>query len=284
MAEYCVLGATGKVGGVVVRTLLSQGKHVRVVVRDVNKFNQKFPSGASVVQGSLEDVASLTHAFSGVAGLFVLTPPLLDSLDPVGENARMLANIITAVNQAKVPKIVYLSSVGAQHSSGLGAISKLYDLEQGFKKLDIPTLSLRAAWFLENFLSQFGHGSNQLLSFIHPDLSIPMIATQDIGEAAAGYLQEDWKGHRTVELHGPKNYTTIQIAEEASGFYGFHITAVPVPPEQYAAYFRKFGFTEVAANLMSEMDNGFNSGHISFEGGLEEYRGKLSLTDVLKAQ
>jgi uncharacterized protein YbjT (DUF2867 family) len=34
---YAVLGATGQVGGAVVRHLLAQGKQVRAVVRDTSK-------------------------------------------------------------------------------------------------------------------------------------------------------------------------------------------------------------------------------------------------------
>jgi len=265
-----------------VRALLKQSKPVRVLARDVEKTKGKFPT-VSIAEGSLEDTASLVRVFHGVAGVFVLTPPLVHSADIYAENRKLVDNIISAATQVKVPKIVFLSSVGAQHPSGIGAIGKLHTLEKELQKLDTPTLSLRAAWFLENFLSQFGHGSNQLFSFINLDLSIPMIATEDIGVAAAHYLQEDWKGHRIVELSGPRNYTTVEIAHEASSFYGIPIAAVPVPAEHREVSYKKFGLSESAANSLSEMDGGFNSGHIVFEGGHETFHGKLTLTDVLKA-
>jgi NAD(P)H dehydrogenase (quinone) len=136
----------------------------------------------------------------------VATPPLLDVADPLGENRRMLAALTTALRAAGVPKVVYLSSVGAQHDHGLGAIGKLYEREQAFHQLPIPTAAIRAAWFIEKFQDLIGlaRQRGQVPSLLSPaDQPIAMVATEDIGQLAARTLCETWTGPRVLELGGP---------------------------------------------------------------------------------
>lgn len=140
----------------------------------------------------LTDSAALQAAFTGVAGVFVATPPLLDVADPLGENRRMLAALTTSLQAAGVPKVVCLSSVGAQHD-GLGAIGKLHDLEQAFGQLPVSTVAIRAAWFMENAQGLIGPArqSGLVPSLLSPpDRAIPRVATTDIGQLAARTLLE----------------------------------------------------------------------------------------------
>jgi len=287
---YTVLGATGQTGGATARTLLKDGQRVRVVVRDKEKF-----SGASkdwsnvhlleVVEGSLEDVNSLTKAFSGAAGAFIMTPPLATSSNQRADHKLLIEALEKAVQASHIPKVVILSSIGAHKSSGTGAILKLYDLEQSFFKLGIPVASLRAAWFFENFRGGLGKDSSSFPCFINPTtLEIPMIATQDVGEAAAFTLKQTWVGNKIIDvLHGPKTgYSADDIAKDYTSFYGRPIVAEPVPSANYVEAYKSFGFHQGAAESMAEMNNGFNSKWIVYEGETEKYFGKLSFLDVLK--
>jgi NAD(P)H dehydrogenase (quinone) len=157
---------------------------VRAVVRNPAKASAWTAQGTEIAVAELTASAALQAAFTGVAGVFVATPPLLNVADPLGENRRMLAALTTSLQAAGVPKVVYLSSVGAQHDHGLGAIGKLHELEQAFGQLPIPTAAIRAAWFMENVQGMIGPARHSglvpsLLS--PPDRAIPMVATTDIG-------------------------------------------------------------------------------------------------------
>ena len=50
------------------------------------------------------------------------------------------------------PRVVALSSMGANRTSGLGMITALSLLEQGFRDLASPVAVVRAGGFFENFL------------------------------------------------------------------------------------------------------------------------------------
>jgi NAD(P)H dehydrogenase (quinone) len=75
---YAVTGITGKVGGVVARTLLAAGLPVRAVVRNADKGRPWAGKGCEVAIASIADAEGLTKAFSDVDGVFLMTPPDFD--------------------------------------------------------------------------------------------------------------------------------------------------------------------------------------------------------------
>ena len=69
---FVVLGATGNTGSVVADTLLSRKQPVRIVVRSADKGAAWKAKGAEIVVASLDDVSSLTKAFEGANGVYLL--------------------------------------------------------------------------------------------------------------------------------------------------------------------------------------------------------------------
>lgn len=284
---YSIIGVTGHVGGVAANLLMEKKQPVRAVLRNLAKRGEWENKGAEVAIAELHDAASLETAFSNADGVFVMTPPLFDSNDPMTDHNQMLDALVTAIEKAKPGKVVYLSSVGAHLPNGTGAIKKLYDMEQAFSKLAVPTASIRAAWFMENFAGIIPYTSNsgKLPSFLNPsDLSIPMVAAKDIGHLAASLLLEKWDGHRILELSGPCSYSASDVAYLLSFGLERPVDAEAISPEAYAKTYESFGFTVKAAELMAEMNNGFNSGHIVFEGAeCEQVEGDTFLEDAIRS-
>ena len=282
---YSIIGVTGQVGGMVAANLQEAGLPFKAIVRNENRAKELQSKGWQTAVAELHDARALTKAFSNTEGVFVMTPPLLESADPVAEHDSMLKTLSMAITAAKPGKLVYLSSVGAQHPLGTGAIRKLYDMEQAFTELSLPTASIRAAWFMENFVGQIGAVAtgNPLLSFVDPpSKKIPMIAAGDIGTLGAQLLQQDWIGHRVVELEGPCTYSVADVAM----ILGYHLhKTVPVgliAGDDYESAYRSFGLSDEGARLMAEMNRGFNSDHIVFErGSREQVQGETLLEDCL---
>ena len=282
---YSIIGVTGHVGGMVAANLQEAGLPFKAIVRNESRAKELESKGWQTAVAELHDARALAKAFSNTQGVFVMTPPLLESADPVAEHHSMLKALTMAIDATKPEKLVYLSSVGAQHSLGTGAIRKLYDMEQAFTELSLPTASIRAAWFMENFVGQIGAVAtgNPLLSFVDPpSKKIPMIAAGDIGTLGAQLLQQDWIGHRVVELEGPCTYSVADVAM----ILGYHLhKEVPVDiiaGDDYESVYRSFGFSDEGARLMAEMNRGFNSDHIVFErGSREQVQGETLLEDCL---
>src|SRR4051794_33621849 len=69
---YAITGITGKVGGALAGSLLADRLPVRAVLRDEAKAAEWRTRGCAVVLAKMDDAASLTSAFRGAAGVFIL--------------------------------------------------------------------------------------------------------------------------------------------------------------------------------------------------------------------
>jgi NAD(P)H dehydrogenase (quinone) len=284
---YAITGITGHVGSEAARILLDKKQQVKAILRNPAKGQQWETRGAAIAIAELHDEQALEAAFKNTNGIFVMTPPLFNVPNPMANHDQMLIALSAAIEKAQPGKVVYLSSIGAHLPAGTGAIKKLYDMEQAFQKLTMPTVGIRAAWFMENFAGGISHAkqTGQLPSFLSPgDMLVPMIATKDIGNLAAHLLLENWTGHRIIELEGPTRYSANDVASILSGQLQQSISTYTIPENDYQATYQSFGSTPAASALMAEMIIGFNSGHIAFENnGLEHVIGDTLLEDALSS-
>src|ERR1700722_1073673 len=149
---YLVMGITGKVGGATARHLLKQGKQVRALVRNREKAAKWANQGVDLVVGDWTDSAAIVQALKGVEGAFVMLPAVWAPSPDFKEAKDVIANYVEALTKAVPPRVVALSSMGANRTSGLGMITALSLLEQGFRRLTSPVAFVRAGGFFENFL------------------------------------------------------------------------------------------------------------------------------------
>ncbi len=110
--KILVTGASGYVGGRLVRHLLSQGFVVRVMVRDKNKISgQPWFNQVEISQGNANDFAAVKSALSGIHTAFYL----LHSIN-LGSNfdeleAEMARNFAKAAEEADAQQIIYLGGI-----------------------------------------------------------------------------------------------------------------------------------------------------------------------------
>ncbi|MGC2617983.1 MAG: NmrA family NAD(P)-binding protein, partial [Acidobacteriaceae bacterium] len=149
---YLVMGITGKVGGATARHLLKQGKQVRALVRNREKAAKWADQGVELVEGNWNDAAAIAAALKGVEGAFVMLPTVWAPSPDFIEAKGVIANYVEALTNVVSPRVVALSSMGADRTSGAGIITGLSLLEQGLRSLQSPVAFVRAGGFFENFL------------------------------------------------------------------------------------------------------------------------------------
>ncbi|HEV2674951.1 MAG TPA: NAD(P)H-binding protein [Aliidongia sp.] len=279
---YAITGITGQVGGATAQALLDAGHTVRAVVRHADKGQPWADKGCEIAVADLTDVAALTAAFTGVEGVFLMTPPNYDPEPGFPETRANLAGILTALTAARPAKLVFLSTVGAQaEQPNLLNNSKI--TEDGLRTLPLPVAFLRAAWFMENAAWDVAAAKTGTVpSFLQPlDHPIPMVATADIGRTAADLLGESWSGTRIVELEGPRRYGANDIAAGFATAFGHPVAMQEVPHETWESLFRAQGMKNPLPRI--RMIDGFNEGWIDFEGGDAQKRiGRITLETVLQ--
>ena len=125
-------------------------KPVRVVLRRPEQAEKWTKLGVNVAIGSIEDVPSLAAALRGAAGAFLLSPPPVSG-DPYRRADEVGSALAEAVREAGLPKVVALSSLGAQHETGTGIIATLRSLEKHLQGVALSTTFLRPGYFVETW-------------------------------------------------------------------------------------------------------------------------------------
>ena len=128
-SPFVVCGATGNIGSRIAVMLLAAGEPVRIVGRERVRLGPLASKGAEPWPGDIDDTAFLEKAFSGARGAFILIPPRHDAPDLREYQDRLGASLVAAVSNARIPRVVALSSIGAHLSEGTGPILGLHELE-----------------------------------------------------------------------------------------------------------------------------------------------------------
>ncbi len=270
-------------GGEVARNLLAAGQPVRGVLREARKGEAWATQGCDLVEADINDVATLTAAFKGAAGVFVLVPPNFDPSPDFREARAVAAVLRSAIDAARPGRVVYLSTIGAQATRS-NLLTQHSIIEQALGELSIPICFLRPAWFMENSSWDVAPAARNGVfpSFLQPlDKPVPMVATADIGRVAAELIRTTWSGRSVVELEGPRRVSPEQIAATFADLLGRTVRTDAVPRETWESLFQSQGMKNPAPRI--QMLDGFNEGWIEFESGEAGSRkGKVELRTVLQ--
>jgi uncharacterized protein YbjT (DUF2867 family) len=282
---YAIVGITGRVGGAIAENLLAQGEQIRAIVRNPEKAGRWRDRGAEIAVADVDDPNALATAFEGMDGVFLMIPPNFAPAPGFPETRKTLASYHAALAKALPKKAVYLSSIGAEQTSGLGLITSSHLLEQSVGNLPIPHAFLRAGWFIENHAWDVttAKSEGRIFSNLYPlDRKFSLVATADIGRVGADVLRQEWKGTRYIEVAGPEQYSPNDIARALSTALGRTVEAVAVPREKWTEFFVGQGMPAGRTEPRAEMVDAFNSGWIHFGvPGTEHIMGTTSLTSVI---
>ena len=267
-----ILGATGHTGSRIATKLLEAKEKVRAFARSRERMKDLAAQGAEVVTGDMTDVAALTAAFQGAKAAYVLIPS-----DPHAADLRKAQDaagdaITKALEKANVPRVVFLSSLGAELASGTGPIAGLHAQEQRLRGLaDADVLALRAGYFFENAGGTLGLIKHQGINggAIAPEIAIPMIATRDIADMVVKELRRtDGRGFHVRELLGPRDMTLSEVTAVLGEHLGKpDLKYVQFPYEDLEASLQQMGFSRSVAQQYSEMSRAFNEGRIKSHEG-----------------
>jgi uncharacterized protein YbjT (DUF2867 family) len=215
-----VTGATGNVGGHVVRALSERGVAVRAFVRD--------PKRAAGVLGPEVELAagSLEQSLAGVDRVFLAC----------GNSPGQVAFECAAVDAAAaagVSRVVKLSGPDAAVDSPLIFERWHGEIERHLAASGLPRVLLRPRTYMTNLLAYartvaetgmlFAPAGTAKISFVDP---------RDVGEAAAVCLTGEGHEGRTYTLTGPEAITFERIAAELSAACGRTITYVSVGDDE----------------------------------------------------
>lgn len=262
-----ITGATGKTGKATVEALLARGEKVRAVGRDAKKLDPLVQRGAEAFAGNVEDVASMTKAFEGATAVYLLLPEDVSSQDLRAHQEQVSDSYAAAIAKARVPYVVALSSIGAQHAEKTGPIVGLHNMEQKLNRIaSLNVLHLRPGYFMENLMMSIPplRSMGTLPGGLAGDTQMPWIAAKDIGVYAATRLAaRDFSGSSTQELHGQRDISMKEAASIVGKSIGKpNLGYMQVPFMILEPALVQMGMPKSTAALLIEMWKGANAGLI----------------------
>lgn len=182
-----ITGATGRQGGAVVRRMLSKGWRLRALTRQCSSYGAErlAGQGVEVVQGDLEDPASLERAAHRAYGIYSVQDFWTAGARREVQQGK---NVADAAKKAGVEHFVYSSVGGAERNSGIDHWETKWEIEKHIRKIGLPATILRPAAFMENYYIdqvEIGILKGKLMDPIRGDKRYQTIAAEDIGAFVA---------------------------------------------------------------------------------------------------
>jgi len=182
-----ITGATGRQGGAVVRHMLPKGWKLRALTRDPKSHASQSLArqGVEVVQGDLEDPASIARAAAGAYGIYSV-----QDFWAVGARREVQQgkNVADAAKKAGVKHFVYSSAGGAERNTGIPHFDSKWEVEKHIRSLALPATMIRPVAFMETYYIdqvEIGILKGKLADPIRGDKPYQTIATDDIGAFVA---------------------------------------------------------------------------------------------------
>lgn len=248
-----ILGATGQIGSMLVDNLLSRGHKVRAVMRNDSKAQEFINKGAEIAVADLFDEEALTKAMHGGNAVFLLTPENPKCEDFLKETQTIINNYRRAIKSSKIPKIVGLSSMGAQYGSGTGNLTASYLLENAFSEYEIEQTFIRPAYYFSNWIGYLEVVKEYgiLPTFFPPDLQLPMIAPPDVADFLTEVMACSKAHEKIYEISDARPYSSLDIANTFGTVLGKKIELQQILPAEWENTFLQAGFCKDGAkNLM----------------------------------
>ena len=247
-----VLGATGTTGGEVARQLIAAGVRPRLLVRNRAKAAE-FEGNAEIVEGDLENAASVDAALAGVEKLYLVSSSL--------KGFDLEVKVIDAAKTAGVRHIVKLSAIGADRP--VLTISQWHgQVEKHLMDSGIAWTMLRPGNFMTNAILFWAGTIKTQSAFYQPtgDGRWASIAPEDVAAVAVLALTTNGHEGQGYTLTGDKAMNGDEYAAVLSEVLGKPIKFVDVPADVAQQGLLMNGmppeYAEAVMNLMAAMRAG----------------------------
>lgn len=194
-----VVGATGMLGGTILRRLLERGETVRALVRDSFAEQTLKDAGAETVLGDLKDPASLPPACEGISTLITTANSAgrggVDNIETVDLEGNH--NLIEAASRSGVEHFVFVSAEGADPES--------------------PVPFLRAKGLTSKRLRDSGMAYTVLVPNLYMDVWIPLVMLAPVASGRpVTIVGEGTRKHYLVAVDDVAGFAVATADDEAA--------------------------------------------------------------------
>ncbi|WP_265518069.1 SDR family oxidoreductase [Nitratireductor luteus] len=269
MNKILITGASGQLGGLVVKHLLETEKlaPARLIAgsRDPSKLDALAARGVETAKVDFDDAHSLSDASGRAETVLIIST---DALDEPGKRLRQHKAAVEAAANAGVKHLAYTSMPKTEPGNPVLFAPDHYGTEQTLKASGITYTIFRNSWYQENLLMSLPQTVRSGTWYTSAgDGKTAHIARDDVARAIAASLAKGPAANATYTLTGAKAYTNAEIAALAAEATGKPVKVVDLNDEALAEGMKAAGVSEAFIPLL-----------VSFEanaraGGLAEVTG-----------
>lgn len=262
--KIAVTGATGHLGGLVVRGLLDAGRRaddIVAVVRNAAKASDLAEKGVQVRVAAYENRSALEAALAGVGRL------LLVSSSEVGRRSEQHRNVIDAARSVGVRHLVYTSAPKAG-TSPLVLAPEHRATEEYIAASGLTYTIVRNNWYTENYLQTVE--TARATGTIVAAAGAGRVASASRADYAAGAVAVlTGEGHegKVYEFSGDYAWNYHELADAIAGIIGKPVVYRSVDVPTLTAFLKDAGMDEGTAGFVASLDAGIAEGALSEAGG-----------------
>jgi len=242
--KIVISGASGQLGGLVVRELLARGVPARnliLVSRTPDKLEEFRKLGASTRMGDFAKPESLAAAFAGGDRLLLISIGF-----GAGPRPEAHKHAVDAAVAAGIKHIAYTSYLAISQGDHTGLASDHFQTEEIIKKSGVAWTMLRNSIYSNGLVQQ---GAKMLAegkaTVPATEARIGYVTREDCAAAAAAVLSGQGHENKAYDITGPELIGAREIAAAASAVAGKPIELVNADPNTPNAR-RGFGGPSIA--------------------------------------
>ena len=247
-----VTGASGNVGGAVVRSLIAAGVPVRAAGTNVEALGRAFP-GVEVARLDFHAPATFGPALHGAGGLFLVRPPRIAQVGPT------LNALVDVAEQTGVGHVMFSSVTGADTNR----VVPHHRVETHLQASGLSWTILRPGFFAQNLADAYRTDivRNDRIYLPAGHGRVAFIDVRDLGDVAATVFA-DPGAHRDAgyTLTGPAALDLDEVAAVLTRELGRPIRYEPAHILGYMRHLRGHGLPGVQILVQTVLHTGLRRG------------------------
>ena len=266
-------GATGFIGGRLLRRLQEQGATVRCLVRSAKKFQSVFgaQTGLEVVEGDLVQGTGLDEAMQGVWACYYLVHSMGPAQGKGGgefaqKDRQAAENFRQAAEASGMQRVVYLSGLGDRNAALSHHLSSRQEVGHILASGSLAVTELRAGVIIGS-----GGASFEMIRYLTERLPVIIgpkwlktlcqpIAVENVLDYLLGCLEVPETANRVLEICGPDRSTYRELMLTYAQVRGLRrlIFTVPLFTPKLASYWVQL-ITPVPSSLVRPLIAGLKN-------------------------
>jgi len=245
-----ITGATGQLGGAVIRQLLKQVPASQLVafVRDEAKAADLARQGIQVRVGTYDDTASLDRAMLGVE-----TVLLIAGTDEE-KRVQQHQHVVDAAKRAGVRRVAYTSRALKDRTTLVNQLMQgHFDIEDYIKASGLAYTLFQNTLYMDAIPQFVGGAAVFERGIVVPagEGRVSFALRSEMGEAMANALLTDSDENRTYQLTNAETYSFSDVATALTELSGKPVTYTPIAPATFETQLTGRGLPAVTARRIT---------------------------------